>query len=91
MWEKLGHEPTVALAGWRKADPVLLIAESVTAVVQIDGKVRDKFDVSPKVSAADLEKLARESAAVIRTIGDKQIVNVIVREPRIVSITTKND
>ena len=91
MWEKLGHEPTVALAGWRKADPVLLIAESVTAVVQIDGKVRDKFDVSPKISAADLEKLARESVAVIRTIGDKQIVNVIVREPRIVSITTKND
>eukprot|EP01031_Cornospumella_fuschlensis_P045907 gene45907-56184_t len=88
MWEKLGHEPTVALAGWRIADPVLLIAESVTAVVQVDGKVRDKFEVSPKISAAELEKLARESAGVVRTVGDREILNVIVRAPRIVSITT---
>ena len=35
MWEKLGYEPTVALAGWRKADPSLLVEESVTAVVKV--------------------------------------------------------
>jgi leucyl-tRNA synthetase len=89
MWEKLGHEPTVALAGWRKADPTLLVTEFVTAIIQVDGKVRDKLTVSPKIGADELEKLARESAGVIRTVGDRQIANVIVRAPRLVNIATR--
>ncbi|HEX4059175.1 MAG TPA: leucine--tRNA ligase [Galbitalea sp.] len=89
MWAILGHEPTVALAGWRKADPILLVEDSVTAIIQVDGKVRDKLTVSPKVSADELEKLARASAAVVRTVGDREIANVIVRAPRLVNIATK--
>ena len=89
MWELLGYQPTVSAAGWRKADPTLLVEDSVTAIIQVDGKMRDKFDVGPKISAAELEKLARESAAVIRTLGDRAIVNVIVRAPRLVNIATK--
>ena len=89
MWEKLGYQPTVALAGWRKADPTLLVEESVTAIVQVDGKMRDKFEVGPKISTEELEKLARSSAAVLRAIGDREVVNVIVRAPRLVNIATK--
>ena len=89
MWERLGFEPCVALAVWRKADPTLLVVESVTAVVQVDGKVRDRLEVSPKISSQELEKLARESAGVIRSVGGRDIVNVIVRAPRLVSIVTK--
>ncbi|MGO4782167.1 leucine--tRNA ligase [Cryobacterium sp. W22_MBD10_FK3] len=89
MWERLGYEPCVALAQWRKADRSLLVAESVTAVVQVDGKVRDRLEVSPKISAGDLEALARASAAAVRSIGDREIVKVIVRAPRMVSIVTK--
>jgi leucyl-tRNA synthetase len=88
MWEKLGHEPSVALAGWRKADPTLLVEDSVTAVVQVNGKVRDRLEVSPRIGADELEVLARASAGVIRAIGDAEIVNVIVRAPRVVSIAT---
>ncbi|MDF1478848.1 leucine--tRNA ligase [Leifsonia sp. H3M29-4] len=89
MWQKLGYEPSVAFAGLRKADPTLLVEESVTAVVQVDGKVRDRLEVSPKIGTEDLEALARASAAVQRAIGDRRIVNVIVRAPRIVNIATK--
>ncbi|GAB3138793.1 leucine--tRNA ligase [Marisediminicola antarctica] len=89
MWEKLGYPPSVAHYGWRKANPVLLVEESVTAVVQVNGKVRDRFEVSPKIANDDLEKLARASAAVTRTIGDSEIVNVIVRAPRLVNFATK--
>ncbi len=89
MWEKLGYQPTVALAGWRGADPVLLVEESVTAIVQVDGKMRDRFDVNPKISGDELELLARASASVVRAIGEKEIVNVIVRAPRIVNIATR--
>ncbi len=89
MWERLGYEPTVALVTWRKADPTLLVEESVTAIVQVDGKVRDKLEVGPKISTEELEKLARASVAVARAIGDREIVNVIVRAPRLVNIATK--
>ncbi|MGL4339926.1 MAG: leucine--tRNA ligase [Rhodoglobus sp.] len=89
MWERLGYPPTVALAGWRKADPTLLVEESVTVILQVDGKVRDRVEVAAKISASDLEALARSSVAVSRAVGDRQIVNVIVRAPRLVNIATQ--
>ncbi|WP_295117477.1 leucine--tRNA ligase [uncultured Leifsonia sp.] len=89
MWQKLGYEPSVALVPWRKADPTLLIEEAVVAVFQVDGKVRDRVEVSPKISTDELEALARGSEAVTRSVGDREIVNVIVRAPRLVNIATR--
>jgi leucyl-tRNA synthetase len=89
MWSILGYQPPVALVQWRKADPNLLVEESVTAVVQVDGKVRDRLTVSPKIAGDDLEALARGLATVVRSIGDREIVNVIVRAPRLVNIATR--
>ncbi|MGY3261272.1 leucyl-tRNA synthetase [Frigoribacterium sp. 2355] len=90
MWEKLGYDGgALATYGWRKADPTLLVETSVTAVVQVNGKVRDRLEVSPKIASDELEALARDSAAVQRAVGDKQIVNVIVRAPRLVNIAVK--
>jgi leucyl-tRNA synthetase len=89
MWERLGYPPSVAEAGLRKPDPTLLVEESVTAIVQVDGKVRDRLEVSPSVAAEELEAAARASAAVVRAVGDREIVNVIVRAPRVVNIATR--
>lgn len=89
MWEKLGYEPTVATYGWRKADPTLLVQESLTAVVQVNGKVRDSFEVSKSIEPAELEAMARASANVQRYIGEREIVKVIVRAPKLVNIAIK--
>ncbi|CAN5379429.1 leucine--tRNA ligase [soil metagenome] len=89
MWSLLGYEPTVALAGWRKADPTLLVEEAVTAVVQVDGKVRDRLEVSPKIGTEELQKLALATAGVARSLEGREIVTVIVRAPRLVNIATK--
>ncbi|WP_255513541.1 leucine--tRNA ligase [Homoserinibacter sp. GY 40078] len=89
MWAKLGYQPGVAMQTLPKPDGRLLIEESVTAIVQVDGKVRDRLEVSPQVDAGELEALARASAAVVRAIGEREIVNVIVRAPRVVNIATK--
>lgn len=88
MWETLGYPPCVALYGWKKADPALLVAESVTCVVQVDGKLRDRLEVSPDASADELEASARALPSVVRTVGDREIVKVIVRAPRLVNIVT---
>jgi leucyl-tRNA synthetase len=89
MWATLGHEPTVALQTLPKADPRLLVEESVTAIVQVDGKVRDRLEVSPQIAPDELEALARASDAVQRAVGEREVVNVIVRAPRVVNIATR--
>ena len=89
MWERLGYPASVAFAGLRKADPTLLVEDQVTAVIQVDGKVRDRLEVSPTIEPGELEELALALDAVTRSIGDREIVNVIVRAPRVVNIATK--
>jgi leucyl-tRNA synthetase len=89
MWEKLGHKPCVALAQFRKADPSLLTKESLTAVVQVDGKLRDKFEVSTSISEDELRALALASPAVIKLLAGNEPKQVIVRAPKLVNIATK--
>ena len=61
----------------------------MTCVVQVDGKLRDRLEVNPKVSSDELEKRARESDSVVRAVGDRDIVSVIVRAPRLVNLVTR--
>jgi leucyl-tRNA synthetase len=89
MWSILGHKPGVALAGLPAADESLLVENSIVAIVQVDGKLRDKFEVATNISADELKEKAFESDAVKRAIGDREIANIIVREPKLVSIATK--
>ncbi len=88
MWEILGYEPFVGLVAWRQADPALLVEESVTAVVQIDGKVRATLTVPARIDAAELEALARADARIVRSLGDRAITRAIVRPPKVVSFST---
>ena len=89
MWQKLGHQPGVALAQLPDADLSLLVESSVVAVVQVDGKLRDKFEVPVDITEDALRELALNSNAVQRAIGDKSIANTIVRAPKLVNIATK--
>ncbi|WP_017612535.1 class I tRNA ligase family protein, partial [Nocardiopsis salina] len=85
-WESMGHVGSVAIGNWPVVDPALLVQESVTCVVQVQSKVRDKLDVSPDIDAGELEKLALESEKAQKFIGDKQIRKVVVRAPKLVNI-----
>ncbi len=86
MWERLGHEPTVAKAGWPRAEEALLVEETVTCVVQVQGKVRGRLEVPPDITAADLETAAKMDGRVMRAIGDRPVRQVIVRVPKLVNI-----
>ncbi|MFJ9316908.1 leucine--tRNA ligase [Pimelobacter simplex] len=86
MWERLGHEPTVARAAWPVVDPALLVDDAVTAVVQIQGKVRARLEVSPDISEADLEAAALADPAVTKAIDGRPVRKVVVRAPKLVNI-----
>lgn len=86
MWERLGHKPAVALAGWPKIDESLLGADSVTAVLQISGKIRDRIEVSPTISREDLETLALENDLIKAEIAGVTIKKIITVAPKLVNI-----
>ncbi|RKW71256.1 leucine--tRNA ligase [Galactobacter caseinivorans] len=89
MWARLGHEPFVANVPWPAVDETLLVQESVTAVVQIKGKVRAKLEVPADISEEELRRMALENEQVKRSVGDAEIIKVIVRAPKLVSLVTK--
>jgi leucyl-tRNA synthetase len=87
-WELLGHDPSVAKAGWPVADPALLVTDSVTAVIQVNGKVRDRVEVPPAIGEDDLREVALAAPGVIRALGGQSIRKVIVRAPKLVNVVT---
>jgi leucyl-tRNA synthetase len=89
MWERLGHKPTVALAGWPNVDPALVKAESVTAVIQINGKIKTRIEIDPEISEQDFERLALADELVAAGISGKKILKVIARAPKLVNIVVE--
>ena len=86
MWQKLGHAPTVALAGWPEVDESLLVEETVTCVVQVAGKVRARLEVPPSIGDDELRELAVADPAVERSLAGRGIRTVIVRAPKLVNV-----
>ena len=86
MWEILGHKPGVALAGWPEVDPKLLEADAVTAILQVNGKIKDRIEVSPNISDSELEKLAMANPEIAAAIAGATISKVITRAPKLVNI-----
>ncbi|MCO6558183.1 MAG: leucine--tRNA ligase [Bifidobacterium sp.] len=84
LWSKLGHAESLAHEPWPKADERYVGEESVTAVVQIKGKVRAKLEVSPSIEPNELKDMALK--AVADRLGGKEPRKVIVKAPKIVSI-----
>ncbi|SDK74007.1 leucyl-tRNA synthetase [Nonomuraea jiangxiensis] len=84
-WERLGRTGSVAFAGWPVAEADLLVQESVTCVVQVAGKVRDRLEVSPDISEESLRELALASERVAAYLTGTPR-KVIVRAPKLVNI-----
>ena len=87
IWMRLGHGQSLAHEAFPVvADASLLEAETVTCVVQVKGKVRDRLQVAPDISEADLEHTALAAPGVVRALGGRGVRRVIVKAPRLVSI-----
>ena len=86
LWERLGHPESLTYAPFPEADPQHLVANTVTAVVQVKGKVRARLEVSPDIAEDELERLALASDGAQRAVGGAGIRKVIVRAPKLVNI-----
>ena len=86
MWHVLGYDTPVLTAGFPEVDPALLVDDTVTAIVQIKGKVKARLEVAKDISEQELQERALADATVQRSIGDAEIRKVIVRAPKLVNI-----
>ena len=89
MWERLGRAPSVAKASWPSVDQSLLVTESVTCVVQIQGKVRGRLQVPPEISEDELRSVALADKSVVRALAGRDVAKVIIRAPKLVSIVVR--
>jgi leucyl-tRNA synthetase len=89
LWrEVLGNPSSVHIADWPTFDERLAREERVTLVVQVDGKVRDRIEVGADADEETCRELALASEKARRAIDGRELVQVIVREPRLVNLVT---
>ncbi len=86
MWEVLGHEPSVAETTWPTPIDELAVESEVTMVVQVQGKIRAKLQVSPNIGEDEAVELALADEGVIRALDGREVLKVICKAPKMVSI-----
>jgi leucyl-tRNA synthetase len=86
LWRRLGHSRSVHLQSWPEWDSDLLVEETVTMVVQVNGKVRDRVDVPADISEDDAIEVALAAERVQSWTEGKTVRKVIARPPKLVNI-----
>jgi leucyl-tRNA synthetase len=86
MWQRLGHSGSLAFEPFPQADPAMLVEETVTCVVQVQGKVRDRLQVPPSIGDDDLRALALASERAVAALDGRGVRTVVVRAPKLVNI-----
>ena len=86
LWHRLGGDGLVTLAPWPKADPAMLVEDTVTLAVQFNGKRRTEITVPRDASKEEVEKAALADEAVIRGLAGVTPKKVIVVPGRIVNV-----
>ena len=86
LWSRLGHSETLTYQAFPVADAALLVEDTVTCVVQVGGKVRDRIEVPVGISEAELLDLALATPGAQRAVEGQAIRTTIVRPPRLVNI-----
>ncbi|MEZ5773458.1 MAG: leucine--tRNA ligase [Hyphomicrobiaceae bacterium] len=85
-WSRLGYNTLVADQPWPKADPALLVDETITIAVQVNGKRRDELVMPRTADKAEIEAAALKLDSVVRAIGGRAIKKIIVVPQRIVNV-----
>ncbi len=90
LWRvELGEPDSVHASTWPTYDPALVRADTVTLVVQVDGKVRATLEVPADIDEAGALETARGAEGALRALDRRTVLKEIVRAPRLVNFVTK--
>ncbi len=85
LWSRLGHESSLAYEPFPVADPELVVEDTITAVIQVRGKVRAQVEVKTSITEEELRELALAHPRIIKEIPNG-VRKVIVRAPKLVNV-----
>jgi len=86
LWNQLGHKNAVIDEFWPTLDEEALAQDSVVIVIQVNGKMRDKIEVSKTISKEELEQKTLQAKSVKRFIDGKKVHKIIVVPDRLVNV-----
>jgi leucyl-tRNA synthetase len=86
MWERLGHKPAIATAGWPIVDEKILVADAVEAVIQINGKIKERIEVPPSITDSEIEAMALAHPTIAAELNGATPKKIIARAPKLVNI-----
>ena len=89
LWNRLGHEDTIAYASWPVADAKYLVDDLITVVVQVNGKVRDQLEVPVDISEDEIRQMIGGREKLESHLEGKTIVKLIYVPGRLVSLVVK--
>jgi leucyl-tRNA synthetase len=85
-WAELGYASLLAEEPWPAPEKALLLEETVTIAVQVNGKRRDELTIARDAAKEDIEAAALKLDNVVRAIGGRKIKKVVVVPQRIVNV-----
>ena len=86
LWHQLGHETLLAQEPWPEADENLLVDETVTLAVQVNGKMRGKINIAPDANEDTAREAALAEDNVKKHTDGKQIRKFIYVPGKIVNV-----
>jgi leucyl-tRNA synthetase len=86
LWEKLGHKESVSTCGWPTYEETLTLDDQVNIVVQVNGKIRDKFTAATGTPKDELEKTAFSLGGVQKWLEGQTVKKVIIVPDKLVNI-----
>jgi leucyl-tRNA synthetase len=86
LWQRLGGTGFVSLAPWPTYDPTLVVDETVSMGVQVNGKMRGTIEISASAEEKEAVSEALKVTAVANAIGDKKVTKVIYKAGRILNL-----
>jgi leucyl-tRNA synthetase len=86
LWRALGHDQAVVDAAWPEADADALARDTVTLVIQVNGKVRGRLEAAVDADQATLERMALEEPNVQRMIAGKTVRKLIIVSGRLINV-----
>lgn len=89
IWNFMGHENTISYEPWPVYDESKIIEETFTMIVQVNGKVRGKIEVSSDTKEDEMKELAKEIDNVKTFIDGHEIIKEIVVPKKLVNIVIK--
>jgi len=86
LWQQSGYEELIHSYGIVEYDPEFLVKDSVTYVIQVQGKIRGKLEVSPDTPGEALKEEALAQENVIKFIGDNAIKKIVIIKNKLINI-----